>query len=180
MYGLIISFAILISTLLAEQIAKERDKDPDILWTGLIWALIFGVIGARIYHVLTVPTLYFENPILIPQIWRGGLGIFGGIIGGILGFATYLRAKQEKILEWLDIASVVMPLGQAIGRWGNFFNNELLPYAIYESFADWALFGFLILVWKRKPSKRPGVLFVLYILGYGIIRIVLEPLRSQI
>lgn len=122
--------------------------NPDHVWNGLIICMIFGVIGARLYHVLTPspsmaaigiesPLDYFQNPAMLFNLRAGGLGIYGGLAGGALGLWIYSRWKKIPMLAWADIAVVGVALGQVFGRWGNFFNQELygrpttLPWAIY-------------------------------------------------
>lgn len=179
MYGPTISLAILISALLAEKIVRKEKKDADVLWKSLVIAIVCGVIGARIYHVIDFWELYSKNLLLILQIWKGGLGIFGAIAGGLLGIALYLRYKKEPILEWLDIAGLVMPLGQSVGRLGNYFNQELLPYSIYEALLNLLLFGVLWTLRARNVFRYRGFTFFSYLIGYGIIRFLLEPLHPS-
>lgn len=178
MYGILISTGILIATLLAEELAKKQGKNPQILWESLIFLIVFGVLGARLYHVVDYWEFYNQNPLQIPIIWKGGLGIFGGIFAGFFALVLYLRRKKEPILEWLDIVGLVTPLGQAIGRWGNYFNQELLPYAIYES--GFNLLLFLILwIFHKRLFKQKGNMFFTYLMGYGTIRFFLEFIREN-
>lgn len=167
MYGLLIAVAILFSSLLAEHIAKSQKMNIDVFWGALFWSIIFGVFGARVYHVIHLRNLYTLLSAL--QIWRGGLGIYGALIGGFIATILYLLYKREPILKWLDIACIVLPLGQAIGRFGNYFNRELygsvtnLPWKIYgayhplflyESVLNFLLFLFLWTLYSRI-IKRP-------------------------
>lgn len=183
MYGLLITIGILLSIHLAEIIAQNKKLSPDLIWKVAFRGIFFGLIGARLYHVASEWELYSKNPIAILFIWNGGMGIFGGMIGGILGI--YLATPKKYFLKLLDIFASVLPLGQALGRWGNYFNGELLPYAIYESAADILLF--LILQTKirkiRIENKQivfsnvettDGLIFAYYLAGYSIIRILLE------
>ena len=127
--------------------APWRIWDADHVWNGIIWALALGIIGARLYHVLTPsPSMaergiesaldYFRSPYQLINIRSGGLGIYGGIAGGALGLFIYSRRARIPTLAWADLAVVGLALGQAIGRWGNFFNQELygrptnLPWAV--------------------------------------------------
>ncbi len=122
--------------------------NPDHVWNGLIVCMILGVIGARLYHVLTPspsmaavgiesPLDYFQNPAMLINLRAGGLGIYGGLAGGALGLWIYTYWKKIPMIAWADIAVVGVALGQVFGRWGNFFNQELygrpttLPWAIY-------------------------------------------------
>jgi phosphatidylglycerol:prolipoprotein diacylglycerol transferase len=127
--------------------APWRQWNPDHVWNGLIICLIFAVIGARLYHVLTPspsmaafgiesPLDYFRNPAQLINIRAGGLGIYGGLAGGAVGLFIYTHRRHLSMLGWADIAVVGVALGQVFGRWGNYFNQELygrptdLPWAI--------------------------------------------------
>jgi phosphatidylglycerol:prolipoprotein diacylglycerol transferase len=149
-YGIIIVVAMLIAATVAARLAKRDGKDPDHIWGALTWAIIPAIIGARLWFVLFPPqtliaqgndTAWFlqnffnlENGAI--AIWSGGLSIFGAILGGLLGGYLYLRRNKLPVGQWLDIAGVAIPLGQAIGRWANYVNQELygtvttLPWGI--------------------------------------------------
>lgn len=172
MYGLIVSLAILISVLLAEKAAKTQNKDINIFWGAAFWSILVGVIGARIYHVVDLFSYYAENPIRIFEIWKGGLGIIGGIVLGGIALVFYLKIKRQNIFEWLNLAAVVLPLGQAMGRMGNVWNRELLPRAVYEMVYSSVMFMGLWVGYKYF-SKFRNYTFVIYILGYAIIRLIL-------
>lgn len=128
--------------------APWRIWNPEHVWNGIVWCLILGVIGARLYHVLTPspsmaavginsPLDYFRNPYQLINFRNGGLGIYGGIAGGALGLYLYSRRARIPVMQWADLAVVGLALGQVFGRWGNFFNQELygrptnLPWAVY-------------------------------------------------
>ena len=178
MYGLLISTGILIASLLAERQAKLKHMNTDIMWEGLMVATIFGILGARLYHVLDFWELYKLNPIQIIQIYKGGLGIYGALIFGFLSTYVYLKLKKQNIWSWLDLGTHVLPLGQAIGRIGNFFNGELLPFAIYESILDFILFLVLYKIYP-KIAINQGQTTKLYLLGYACIRLALEGARND-
>ncbi len=204
LYGLIISFSIFTSILFAKKLIGK--KDEEILWGVSLWAIVFGIAGARIYHVLDYWGYYRESLLEILKLWNGGLGIWGAIIGGAFGIFLYLKKRNENLLRWLDIASVVVPLGQAVGRWGNFFNGEIIgsptnlpwgmyvnlenrpsgfenynnfhPLFIYESILNTILFLVLFKLYKKFHGKLQGGIFMsLYLGGYSIIRFFLENLR---
>jgi prolipoprotein diacylglyceryl transferase len=176
MYGLLVSSAILICALISEKIdARIKDK-KDVFWGALVWAIIGGVAGARIYHAVDMWEIYLYEPLRLLQVWRGGLGIIGGIVGGTVAMSFYLKRKNEKILPWLDTAARVIPLGQAIGRIGNICNNELLPYAYYEIPFNLGLFLLLNFL-PDSLRNKPGRLFVIYVFSYAVIRLALSPLR---
>jgi phosphatidylglycerol:prolipoprotein diacylglycerol transferase len=215
-YGIILMVGALAGAWLAAQEAKHRDQDTEIVWDGLIWVLIGGIIGARIWHILTPPpsmveqgittAWYLTHPLDALAIWRGGLGIPGAVIGGVLALYLYTRKNKLDFLMWVDIAAPGLALGQAIGRWGNFVNQELygkptnLPWAIhidpqyrlpgYENQATyhplflyeslWNLTNMFLLIWiSRRYANRlkPGDVFLIYLLVYPVGRFFLEFIR---
>jgi len=153
------------------------------------YAVLSGIVGARLYHVIDYRQYYAQDPGKIFMLWNGGLGIWGAVIGGALGVFIYALKHKKSFIELAEVAATVLPLGQAIGRWGNYFNSELagkettLPWAIqgkhpiffYESFLNFLLFFFLVRAAKKE--RVPGVLISIYLFGYGIIRFFLEFLR---
>jgi len=143
-YGIMLMLGAVAGAWVASIELKRRGHDPEMVWDLLIYLIIGGVIGARLWHVFT-PTpasglttyYYLTHPLDIIEIWKGGLGIPGSIIGGLVALYFYVRKyKAVSFLEWTDIAAPGLALGQAIGRWGNFFNQELygspttLPWGI--------------------------------------------------
>ncbi len=144
-YGILIVTGAVIAAYICTIEAKRRGEDPDHVWNLLTLALIFGIIGARLYHVFSTPAgnfvgwaYYREHPIDIIAFWNGGfrgLGIYGAVAGGVLAFAIYCAYKRLNFPRWLDIATPGILLAQAIGRMGNFINQELygpatnLPWA---------------------------------------------------
>jgi phosphatidylglycerol---prolipoprotein diacylglyceryl transferase len=149
-YGIIIVAAMLVAATVAARLAKRDGRDPDDVWGALTWAIIPAIIGARLWFILFPPqslvaagqdtAWFFQNFFNTTNgaiaIWSGGLHIFGAVIGGFLGAYLYLRRNNLPLWPWLDIAAVSLPLGQAIGRWANFVNQELygvpttLPWGI--------------------------------------------------
>ncbi len=134
LYGFLIGLGVLAAAEVAERVrrklaAKDKEWREVSVWDSLIWVVAGGLIGARLYHVIDWWDYYWLHPGEIIMLWRGGLGIFGGILGGVIGLWIYSRSKK-KLLMMLDLAGLGLPLGQAIGRWGNYFNQELygLPF----------------------------------------------------
>ena len=190
LYGLLMALGILAGA----WVAARKDKK---IWDALLWVVGGGIIGARAYHVIDLWSYYQQHIAEIPAVWHGGLGIFGGILGGVIGLGIYTRNKKI-FLKLLNAGAVGLPLGQAIGRLGNFFNQELygrptsLPWGIYikpenrlvevmdfERFHPlflyemiWDLIIFLILF--RFVKKRQ---FAVYLVLYGLGRFFLEFLR---
>ncbi|MDO8530965.1 MAG: prolipoprotein diacylglyceryl transferase [Dehalococcoidia bacterium] len=182
-YSLMILLGILVGQWVSSRLARERGENPDHVVGILVLAVPLGLIGARLYHVVSAWNFYAQYPELIPAIWRGGIGIYGGIAGALLAFVIYTRWQKLSLLRWMDIGAPGLLIGQAIGRWGNYFNQELygpptdLPWGIpidkahrlagYESdsyklfhplFLYESLFnivGFFILMWiNRRFGKK--------------------------
>ncbi|HBE18903.1 MAG TPA: prolipoprotein diacylglyceryl transferase [Cyanobacteria bacterium UBA11149] len=136
-YGFLIASAVLIGLTLSQYLAKRRKVNPDLLGDLAIWLVIGAIPCARLYYVLFEWEQYAQRPEDIIAIWKGGIAIHGAIIGGVL--ASIIFAKFNKISVWLLLDLVVpsLILGQAIGRWGNFFNSEAfgrptnLPWKLY-------------------------------------------------
>ncbi len=145
-YGLLIVLGAIVAAYVSTIEAKRRKEDPEHVWNVLIWCLILGIIGARLYHVLSSPAgtnvgIYyyfvkhpfeyytiFDASVPVPTallIWEGGIGIFGAIVGGVLAIFIYTYRHKLNFWRWLDIVAPGMLLAQAIGRWGNYFNQEL-------------------------------------------------------
>ncbi len=172
LYGLIVGLAIVVGWHVAERIEQKVGK-------VLPWVLLGGLVGARLYHVTHLWEYYAQNLGQIFFIWEGGLGIFGGIIGGVI---TLRLLTKETQTFWQNLGAIVvaLPLSQAIGRWGNLANNELwgrshAPLFLYESILDLGLF---VILWSRRgqaPERRVAI----YLLGYGLIRLLLEPMKPE-
>ncbi|MEP7083025.1 MAG: prolipoprotein diacylglyceryl transferase [Chloroflexota bacterium] len=124
-YGIIIAAAVLIAALLGVRVAVWLGENPEVGWSMLLPVVIVAIIGARIYHVIHLWDYYSANPIAIPQIWNGGIGIPGAVAGGALAILVYTRANGLNTARWLDVWAPAVLLGQAIGRLGNFVNQEL-------------------------------------------------------
>jgi phosphatidylglycerol:prolipoprotein diacylglycerol transferase len=135
-YGIIIATAVLLAALLGSAEARRRGEDPERGWSMLLGVLVAGIVGARLYHVIHEWDFYSENLALVPQVWKGGIGIPGAVAGGALAVIVYARAQGLNTARWLDIFAPALLLGQAIGRLGNFVNQELygpptdLPWGI--------------------------------------------------
>jgi phosphatidylglycerol:prolipoprotein diacylglycerol transferase len=197
--------------------APWRVWNPDYAWNGVVVVLIVAIIGARLYHILTPsPSMealdirsfadYLRRPFELINLRNGGLGIYGGIVGGALGLLWYTRRNRLPGLGWADLGVIGVALGQFVGRWGNFINQELygrptdLPWAVhidpayrlsgyenvetfhpaflYESL--WNLLSFLVLIYAaRRYGDRllTGDLTALYLVQYAIGRILLEFVR---
>jgi len=215
-YGILITIGVIAAAFLAQAGAKRRGLNPDVIWDVLFWVVVAGIVGARIWHILTPPPSmvaqgittkwYLMHPLDMINIRNGGLGIPGAIIGGALALWIYCRNKKLTFLTWLDIVAPGVALAQAIGRWGNFFNQELygkptnLPWKIYidplhrvagyqnyDYFTPlflyeslWNLLNMAVLLWLGRRFEKwlkPGDLFFFYAIMYAIGRFFLEFLR---
>ena len=203
-YGLMIALGVLAAAWLFARRFTERGHSPELASSTTVWAVIAGLIGSRIYHVITDWKTYEGNWGEAWQIWEGGLGIPGAVAAAAAVMWVYARQKGIPLSDIADSVAPALPLGQAIGRWGNWFNQELygrptdLPWALeidpehrrlqyldddtfhptflYECIWNLALVGVLLWVGKRFTLK-PGRLFGLYVLGYSLGRLWIEFIR---
>jgi phosphatidylglycerol---prolipoprotein diacylglyceryl transferase len=142
-YGIIIMTAALVGGTIASFEAKCRGENEEHIWNMLMLVIVLGIVGARLYHVFSSPVggnlgwaYYRVHPAAILYIWDGGLGIYGAIVGGLIGVLLYTYRNKLSLLRYLDIGAPALLIGQAIGRWGNWANQELygppttLPWGI--------------------------------------------------
>lgn len=136
MYGMCLFLGLFLATFFGERLCKKRDLDIQIFWKAIFYTLLFGLLGARLYHVIHRIDYFTVHLLEIIAMWQGGLGIWGGIFGGLFGLFVSTK-KTGRLIEYIDIFAVGAPLAQAVGRWGNYFNKELfgyptdLPWGIY-------------------------------------------------
>jgi phosphatidylglycerol---prolipoprotein diacylglyceryl transferase len=136
-YGLLIASAVLLGVILSRSLARRRQVDPEIISDAVIWLVLGAIPCARIYYVLFEWQQYANNPSRILAIWQGGIAIHGAIIGGVLAGLIFARVKRISFWQLADLTVPSLSLGQAIGRWGNFFNSEAfgsptdLPWKLY-------------------------------------------------
>lgn len=203
-YGVCIALGAFAAVWLAGRRWANAGGRKDDITTIAMWSIPAGILGARLYHVITDNHLYREEPIRALYIWDGGLGIWGGIAAGVLTGLFVGRRLGLASLALLDAAAPALALAQAIGRLGNYFNQELfgrptsVPWALeispenrpvglefqptfhptfaYESLWNLALCGVLLLV-DRRFDLKPGRLFLLYVAGYTAARFFIEGLR---
>ncbi len=212
-YGVILMLGAVAGAFLATREAKHRGHEPEIVWDLMIYLLIGGIIGARLWHILTPPPSsgitaewYFTHPLDALNIRKGGLGIPGAVIAGAIVLYFYTRKQGLNFAEWADIAAPGLALGQAIGRWGNFVNQELygaptnLPWKIFidenhrlEGFRDvayyhplflyeslWNLGNMFLMLWISRrfaDQLKKGDIFLVYLIVYPIGRFLLDFLR---
>ena len=198
-YAIIIVIAFIVAILFLKHDDKKYDIEFEKIFTLILFVIPISIICARIYFVLFKLEDYIQNPLEIFNIKNGGLAIYGGIIGGFFTVLVYCIKNKIKLLDMLDYIAPYLPLGQAIGRWGNFFNSEahgiettslfrmgivengkyiqVHPTFLYESVCNFLIF--LILFSMKDNRKYPGQLTYLYFVLYGIIRAVIEGLRTD-
>ncbi|MBQ7768828.1 MAG: prolipoprotein diacylglyceryl transferase [Oscillospiraceae bacterium] len=206
-YGLIIGLGLVLCCIYGLRRGKDFGLTQDDILDGALWIIPFAIVCARLYYC----AFYWEqggygkNPISILYIWEGGLAIYGGVIGAAIGIVVYCLCKKIPITTCLDITFVTFPIGQAIGRWGNFFNREAFgdqtesflrmglkltedgyassemfyyhPTFLYESL--WNALGFVLLHFLSKKRKYEGQMALCYALWYGLGRTFIEGLRTD-
>ncbi len=176
-YGILVTLGVVAAALMAYAEAKRRKVDPEIIWDVLFWVVLAGIVGARIWHIFTPPpsmlvvdpaTNKLVNPYFVGgyphfldiiDIRRGGLGIPGAIIGGALAMWIYCRSKHINFLTLIDIAAPGVALAQAIGRWGNFFNQELFGKATTLPWGIPIAFGHRQGIYTDMTKYPPSTLF---------------------
>ena len=198
-YGVIIASGLMLAVLYAACTAKRYNVDSNKLFNCVLVGIVTGIIGARLYFCLFQWDYYSKNPIEILYINNGGLAIYGGIIGALLGGLTVAKIQKMKFLPILDITMMGFLIGQGIGRWGNFMNQEAFgsptnlqwgmvsentggvpvhPCFLYESL--WCLLGFVLLHFYGKyKQKYAGQIFYFYLVWYGFERTIVEGLRTD-
>ena len=200
-YGAIIAFGLILGVLYACRRSKDFGLKEDDLIDGVLWVTPFAIACARAYYVIfRWAEEYAANPISALYIWQGGLAIYGGVIGAVIGIIVFCKCRRIKPLVVLDVVSLSFLIGQSIGRWGNFFNREAFgaetdvlwkmglmkasgeiiyvhPTFLYESL--WNACGLLILHFASKRRKFDGQVALGYMAWYGLGRCMIEGLRSD-
>ena len=206
-YGLVIGIGLLLCCIYGLRRGKDFGLTQDDILDGVLWIVPFAFVCARLYYCAFYwkEGGYGANPISILYIWEGGLAIYGGVIGAAIGIVIYCLCKKIPITTCLDITFVTFPIGQAIGRWGNFFNREAYgaqtdsflrmglnmtedggfslqmfyyhPTFLYESV--WNALGFVLLHFASKKRKYEGQMALLYAMWYGLGRAMIEGLRTD-
>lgn len=204
-YSVLIVAGICAALFVASREEKRLGLPKDTTVDLALWAIPFGIAGARLYYVAFAWDVFRSDPVSILKIWQGGLAIYGGIIGGFLAGALFCHRRHLPLTKVMDMVAPALPLAQAIGRWGNYFNMEaygapianpawqffpvgvLIPSAaggtwhmatfFYESV--WDLAVFLILMATRRRMRRSGDVFLWYAALYGAGRYVIEGFRED-
>ena len=199
-YGIIIAAGFLLAVIYAMRRAPSFGLNEDNILDMLFVAVPLAIVCARLYYCIFYWDLYRDNPIAILYVWEGGLAIYGGVIGAVIGVAIFCRVKKLPIGPLLDVGGLGLLIGQMIGRWGNFMNREAhgaitdsffkmgiadaagnvtyyQPTFLYESV--WNLVGFVALHFYSKRRKFDGEVFLLYLAWYGLGRAWIEGLRTD-
>ena len=202
-YGLIIACGLILAVVYACRRSREFGISEDDLTDGVLWVTPFAIICARLYYCIFSWESggYAEDPISILYIWKGGLAIYGGVIGATVGIIVFCRIKKIKIPMLLDLVALGFLIGQSLGRWGNFFNREAFgaetgsflrmglmnaytgevtyyhPTFLYESV--WNAIGFVLLHKLSKHRKYDGQIALGYAAWYGLGRAFIEGLRTD-
>jgi phosphatidylglycerol:prolipoprotein diacylglycerol transferase len=207
-YGVLIATAMALGLWLASREARRRGEPSDELLKAAEFALIGGLLGARLYYVLFNLDYYQREPWWrVFAVWEGGLAIHGGLIGGLAAGGAYVASRSLPLRTYLDIVAPYLALGQGIGRWGNFFNEEAFggptalpwklyiseahrppqfidqpyfhPTFLYESLWDLGVFAALAFGLRRRLEPAPGALFLAYLGLYSLGRLWIEGLRTD-
>ncbi|MBE6922726.1 MAG: prolipoprotein diacylglyceryl transferase [Ruminococcaceae bacterium] len=198
-YGLIIALGLVLAVMYCCRRSKEFGIKEDDLLDGVLWVTPFAIVCARAYYCVFSWDQYAHDPISVLYIWNGGLAIYGGVLGAVLGVAVFCKIKKLKISTVLDMVLIGFLIGQSLGRWGNFFNREAFgaetasffrmgllndktgvttyfhPTFLYESV--WNAVGFLLLHFISKKRKYDGQVALCYAAWYGLGRCIIEGLR---
>lgn len=208
-YSVLIAIAVIIGYFLILSESKRFKIKKEFMFNMMFWTLIFAIIGARLYYVVFNLEYYTSNPIEILQVWKGGLAIHGGLLFGAITILIYCKKYQVRVGKILDIIVPALLLGQAIGRWGNFFNGEaygtivtynqlvdmkIIPQFIIDNMfingnyhlpmfyfeSIWCLLGFFLsLFLRRRKYIKDGQLVAFYMMWYGVARFVIEMFRTD-
>lgn len=198
-YGAVIALGLVLAVVYALRRSKEFGLKEDDILDGVLWVTPFAIVCARVYYVIFSWADYRENPISVLYIWEGGLAIYGGVIGAVIGVAVLCRIKKIRMSTLLDLVLLGFLIGQSIGRWGNFFNREAFgaatesffrmglyntvtgaweyyhPTFLYESV--WNLAGLILLHFCSKRRRYDGQIALGYAAWYGLGRTFIEGLR---
>ena len=201
MYGIIIAFGLVLAAVYCMRRAPQFGLTEDHVLDGVLWVTPFAFLCARAYYCAFAWEMYADDPISVLYIWQGGIAIYGGVLGAVLGILVFCRVKKISLGATLDLVLPGFLIGQAIGRWGNFFNREAFgaetdsflrmglydtitgtvtyhhPTFLYESV--WNALGFLVLHSLSKKRDYDGQIALGYVAWYGLGRFFIEGLRTD-
>ena len=200
-YGIIIACGLVLAVLYCMNRSKEFGIKEDDILDGVLWVTPFAICCARAYYCIFAWHEYAADPISVLYIWNGGLAIYGGVIGALIGVTVLCKVKKISLPAMLDLVLLGFLIGQSIGRWGNFMNREAFgaptesffrmglyntvtgqtefyhPTFLYESV--WNLCGFVLLHFLSKHRKYDGQIALCYAAWYGLGRCIIEGLRMD-
>jgi prolipoprotein diacylglyceryl transferase len=208
MYGILIAIGVIVAIIVSKHRYQRFGGDGDMFERVAIWGVVIGFLGARAAYVITHTARFEGRPWAVFYIWEGGLALYGGLLFGALTFIYLLRKWNGDIFAVGDATAVGIPLAQAIGRWGNYFNQELfgtpsdLPWAVeidpamaatagyagfatfhptflYESLWNLLILVPVILILERRGKLAKGASFGVYVAMYAFIRFMMELLRTD-
>jgi len=202
LYGLIIAIGFLLAIVYVRFRVREFGTSFDRVTDAILFAVPLAIVCARIYYVAFRWEYYKDNPISALYIWQGGIAIYGGVIGAIVGLVLFSKLEKQKLTPYLDIMALGLLIGQLIGRWGNFFNREAYGAEIFNNFflrmgieeangavrywhptflyeSVWNLVGLVLLHFLSKKRKYDGQTFLQYVAWYGLGRVWIEGLRTD-
>ena len=201
MYGIIIACGLVLAATYAMRRSKQFGLTEDHVLDGVLWVTPFAFVCARAYYCAFSWELYADNPISVLYIWNGGIAIYGGVLGAVVGIVAFCKIKKISLPATLDLVSLGFLIGQSIGRWGNFFNREAFgaetdsflrmglyntytgtttyhhPTFLYESL--WNAAGFVLLHFLSKKREYDGQIALGYVVWYGLGRAWIEGLRTD-
>ncbi|MFQ5493109.1 MAG: prolipoprotein diacylglyceryl transferase [Candidatus Dojkabacteria bacterium] len=199
-YSLFILAGILIASYFINKLSKKHTELKHIkIDEALFWVIIPGIILARAWYVIIFWDVYQSDPVSGFYIWEGGLSIFGGLFGGLIGAWAFARRNKFDLVKMIELTVIFVPIGQIFGRFGNFINQELFgpetdlpwgmyvretdkfhhPAFLYEQIGNIILFYILFRVYRSKGLEGNGRLPALYLLGYGTVRFVVDIFRND-
>lgn len=206
-YGIIIATGIVLAFIVVQREMVKRGMGPDFLTDLLIWAIPIAIVSARIYYVAFSWDYYKDNPGQIIQIWNGGIAIHGALIGSFITAYVFTKVRGVSFWKTVDIAAPGLLIGQIIGRWGNFMNQEAHGGPVSENFMNttiipdwimnqmtiegvtyhptflyeslWNLVGLVVILLLRRVSIKRGEMFLFYLTWYSVGRYFIEGMRTD-
>ena len=204
-YGVVMALAIIVGVIISDYLFSQKYNKKEVIYDLAPYVIITGIIGARLYYCILNYSFYLRFPTEILAIRHGGISIHGAILGGIIGILLYAKRRNLPFFRLTDFSVVGLSIGQAIGRWGNFFNSEAfglptnlpwglyiqpqyrpIPYTnyeyfhpafLYESILDFVIFVILLFIIKKGWNKIEGLNTFIYLILYSMVRILVESVR---
>ncbi|MCK4521459.1 MAG: prolipoprotein diacylglyceryl transferase [Nanoarchaeota archaeon] len=199
-YGIVyvLGFILLYITLIKKR--KKLKIKREQIDSLLLWLIIGLIIGARFFHLIfSDPLMFLKNPLELFMLWHGGMSFFGGLLGGFIALYLYIKKTMLEWKRFADISVIVGIFALALGRIANYINSEIVgtpsnlnwcvvfqkvdnicrhPYQLYASLSHFILFGILLFTWKK--TKKPGIVFANFLIGYGLFRFITDFFRQDL